>query len=177
MELLPMHAWHPMVIHFPLVALLLAVTLDAASAWTGAARWRELATLLWWVGLLGAAAAVATGLIAYGKVEHSEPAHLAMTLHRNLALLTISLLVLVAVWRWRRPQSRLAAGAGIVGALGLLTVGYLGGDLVFRHGLGIPSETLEQISHERGGEAHHHGGSEEGDEHAREHADSSIIAP
>ncbi|MDZ4865104.1 MAG: DUF2231 domain-containing protein [Gemmatimonadota bacterium] len=171
-----MHAWHPMVIHFPLVALLLAVTLDVVGAWTRSIRWRDAATLVWWVGLLGAAAAVTTGLIAYGKVEHSEPAHLAMTLHRNLALFTVALLVVAAVWRWRRPQSRLAAGAGILGALGLLTVGYLGGDLVFRHGLGIPSAALEQITHERGGEAHHHGESE-AEEHAREHADSSIIAP
>ena len=53
MDLLPQHSWHPMVIHFPLVALLLAVSLDVAGAWSGSARWRETATLLWWMGRHG----------------------------------------------------------------------------------------------------------------------------
>lgn len=154
MNLFPQHSWHPMMIHVPLVALLLAVALDALCAWSGSSRWRNTATLLWWVGLLGAGAAVATGLIAYNRVEHSEPAHVVMTLHRNLALATVGLLLLVALWRWRRPASRMAAFAGVLGGIGLLGVGYLGGELVFRHIVGVPTEVIEQVMHERGGHLH-----------------------
>ena len=157
MDLFPQHSWHPMVIHFPLVALLLAVSLDAFGAWSRSARWRETATLLWWVGVLGAGAAVTTGLIAYTRVEHSDPGHLQMTLHRNLALGVVASLFGVAIWRWRHPLSRGAAFAGVIGAFGLLGVGYLGGDLVFRHGIGIPTATVEQMMMERGGHAHDQG--------------------
>ena len=163
MDLLPMHSWHPMVIHFPLVAFAVAVVLDALSAWTGSDRWRKTATLLWWVGLIGAAAAIATGLLAYSRVEHSELAHDAMLVHRNLAFAAATVLLATAVWRWRRPASRLRAAVGVVGLGLLLAVGYLGGELVFRHALGVPTETLEQISHERGSEAHHHGGADHDD--------------
>lgn len=82
----PMHSWHPVLVHLPLVGLTLAVGLDLVVARNRAARWRDAATVLWWLGLLGAVAAVTTGLLAYNRVEHSDPAHVEMTLHRNLAL-------------------------------------------------------------------------------------------
>lgn len=110
MNLAPMHSWHPMVIHFPLVALLLAALFDSFAAWRQGSRWREGATLLWWVGLVGAAAAITTGLLAYGRVDHSDPAHEVMTLHRNLAYATSAVLLASALWRWRRPYSRAAGG-------------------------------------------------------------------
>jgi uncharacterized membrane protein len=157
MDLLPQHSWHPMVIHFPLVALLLAVTLDAYEAWSRSSRWRETGTLLWWVGLLGAGAAVATGLIAYNRVDHSELAHAQMTLHRNLALAVVGLLLGTALWRWRQPSSRGPALTGVLAAVGLLWVGYLGGDLVFRHAVGVPTEVVEQVIRERGGHMHEGG--------------------
>ncbi|MEO8636091.1 MAG: DUF2231 domain-containing protein [Gemmatimonadales bacterium] len=165
MDPFPQHSWHPMVIHFPLVGLLLAVALDAFAAWTGSSRWRETATLLWWVGLLGAAAAVATGLIAYNRVEHSELAHARMTLHRNLALATFVVLLGAAFWRWRQPASRGPAFIGAVGAFGLLAVGNLGGELVFRHAIGMPTETVEQVMMERGGHEHGHAVTRDGAAH------------
>lgn len=151
MNLFPMHSWHPTVVHFPLVALLLAVLFDSIAAWRRGSRWREGATLLWWVGLGGAAVAITTGLLAYGRVDHSDPAHGLMTLHRNLAYAATAVLLASAIWRWRRPYSPTAAGMGIVGALGLGGVGYLGGEMVFRHALGIPTEVLRQVRGERVG--------------------------
>jgi uncharacterized membrane protein len=149
MNLFPMHSWHPMVVHFPLVALLLAAAFDAMAALRRGMRWRDAATLLWGVGFAGAAAALATGLIAYGRVEHSDSAHNLMTLHRNLAYAATFVLLVAAAWRWRVPYSRAAAGLGIVGTLGLGAVGYLGGEMVYRHALGIPTEVLRQVRGER----------------------------
>ena len=158
MDLFPMHSWHPMVVHLPLVALFLAVAFDAISAWRQSAQWRHGATVLWWIGVAGAAAAITTGLLAYGRVDHSDPAHEVMTLHRNLAYGAVAVLLLSATWRWRRPLSGAAAGLGVVGALGLLGVGYLGGELVYRHALGIPTDVLRQVRGERVGfdEEEHH---------------------
>ena len=41
MNLFPMHSWHPMVVHFPLVALLLAAAFDAVATLRQGVRWRE----------------------------------------------------------------------------------------------------------------------------------------
>jgi uncharacterized membrane protein len=150
----PMHSWHPVAIHVPLVGLTLAVALDLLAVRRGSRKWRDIATVLWWVGIVGAGLAVATGLLAYTRVEHSELAHEEMVLHRNLALVTTGVLTITAVWRWRVPLSRGAAALGVLAALALVAVGYLGGDLVYRHALGLPTERLEQISHERGGHEH-----------------------
>ena len=152
----PMHSWHPILVHLPLVGLVLAVAFDLIAARNRSARWRDPATVLWWAGLLGAAAAVTTGLLAYGRVEHSDPAHVEMTLHRNLALAAVTLLLVTAVWRWRRPYARGAGLLGVIGAGVLGVVGYLGGDLVYRHALGLPTATLEQITQERGGTMKEH---------------------
>jgi uncharacterized membrane protein len=152
----PMHSWHPVVVHLPLVGLVLAVAFDLVAARNRSAHWRVAATVLWWVGLLGAAAAVTTGLLAYNRVEHSDPAHVEMTLHRNLALAAVALLLATALWRWPRPYSRGAALLGVIGAGLLAGVGYLGGDLVYSHALGIPTETLNEIVKERGGNVMEH---------------------
>lgn len=149
MDLFPMHSWHPMVVHFPLVALLLAATFDAIASVRQGVRWREAATPLWWVGFGGAAIAIVTGLLAYGRVEHSDPAHQVMTLHRNLAYAATAVLLVTAGLRWRLPYSRAAAGLGVIGTLGLGGVGYLGGEMVYRHALGIPTEVLRQVRGER----------------------------
>ena len=154
MSWFPMHSWHPVMVHLPLVGLLLAVVFDLVAVQRQSGAWRDTATALWWVGFLGAALAITTGLIAYNRVEHSELAHEEMILHRNLALATITFLILAALWRWKRPYSRAAALLGLAGAIGLAGVGYLGGDLVYRYGVGIPTETLEQIAHERVGHEH-----------------------
>jgi uncharacterized membrane protein len=150
----PMHSWHPVVVHLPLVGLLFAVLFDLVAGQRRSTRWRDAATALWWIGFLGAAAAITTGLIAYNRVEHSELGHEEMVLHRNLVLAAVAVLLITAIWRWRRPYSRGAAILGLVGALGLAGAGYLGGDLVYRHAIGIPTEMLEQVAHERGGHAH-----------------------
>ncbi len=147
----PMHSWHPVMVHLPLVGLVLAVAFDLIAARNRSAHWRVAATVLWWVGLLGATASVTTGLLAYNRVEHSDPAHVEMTLHRNLALTAVALLLATALWRWRRPYARGATLLGLIGVGILGGVGYLGGDLVYRHALGIPTETLNEIVKERGG--------------------------
>lgn len=152
----PMHSWHPVMVHLPLVGLVLAVAFDLVAARNRLPHWRVAVSVLWWVGLLGAAAAVTTGLLAYGRVEHSDPAHVEMTLHRNLALAAVALLLVTALWRWRRPYSRGAALLGLIGAGLLGGVGYLGGDLVYRHALGIPTGTLGVIARERGGTMKEH---------------------
>jgi len=158
MDWLPLHSGHPLMVHLPLVALPLAAMLDLLAVWKQETHWRRLATVLWVLGLLGATAAVATGLIAYDRVDHSDLAHEVMTLHRNVALAAATLFLLGGTVRWRWSYSRRAAlvGAlvGVLGIAGLIGAGYLGGEIVFRHGIGLATGVLEQVVRERGGHTH-----------------------
>lgn len=158
MDWLPLHSGHPLMVHLPLVALPVAVVLDLLAVWRQEAHWRRLASILWVLGLLGAAAAVATGLIAYDRVDHSDLAHDVMTLHRNVALAAAGLFLLGGIVRWRwsysRPVALFGALVGVLGITGLIGAGYLGGEIVFRHGIGLSTGVLEQVVRERGGHAH-----------------------
>lgn len=159
--MIPMHSFHPIIIHLPLIAFAVAVLFDLVDAWGRTPRFRHAAHVLWGFAFFGAALAVATGLLAYNRVDHSEEAHGIMTLHRNVALTTLAALVIAAVWRWRRPASKTAAVYSALAFVGLLWAGFLGGELVFRHAVGIPTTRLMDIMHEREsdtGEMHHHRG-------------------
>ena len=147
----PMHAWHPLVVHLPLIAFFAAVAFDALDAWSPVPRFRAAATMLWWAALGGAGVAIATGLWAYNLVDHSDPAHVIMTRHRNVALGTVALLLVAAFWRWRQVRSRAAAGLALAGLAGLVWVGDMGANLVFGHALGLPTSRLEAILRERDG--------------------------
>ncbi|MBL8979287.1 MAG: hypothetical protein JNM53_12785 [Gemmatimonadetes bacterium] len=76
-----------------------------------------------------------------------------MTLHRNLALAAVVLLLVGGVVRWRRPHATLAAVPGLLGLGLMVTAAYFGGELVFRHAIGLPNTVLEQVMRERGGQA------------------------
>ena len=156
MNWLPMHSGHPLMIHLPLIALPLAVIADVLEAVRGDHRLRPLGTGLWALGLAGGMLAAGTGLLAYGRVDHSDAAHAVMTLHRNIALSTLVLLVTVGLARWRWKSSKLVAAAGVLGLAGLVGAAYLGGELVFRHAVGLPNAVLHQVMEERGSEEMDH---------------------
>ena len=147
---LPMHAFHPAAVHLPLVALPAAVLCDWMDRRSGGDGWRAPANLCWAVGLLGALAAVGSGLWAYDRVDHSDASHALMTLHRNLALGAVGLFVVAGLWRTLRRRAIAPLLLGLAGAGLLGWVGYLGGDLVFRHGTGLSSDTMHQVLIERG---------------------------
>lgn len=163
MDSYPMHAWHPLLVHFPLGLLLGGTAVEAAGWLSHRPGLRRAGLVLLTTGLLLALPAIATGLLAYGRVDHGIRAHELMKLHRNLALTSVGLFAVVVGWRWRageRVTATRAASAlyGVMlaaAAAGLTVVGYLGGELVYVHATGLPTATLERIMEERGEPEHH----------------------
>ena len=85
---------------------------------------------------------IAAGFQAYYSVAHDGPSHEAMTTHRNWAVPSGTLIVLLAIWRFtrrvRRPSALLSSG--VIGGAALLTVtAWWGGHLVYSYGLGVES--------------------------------------
>jgi uncharacterized membrane protein len=153
----------------PAALLLVAVLFDLAAAVT---RRPSLRTAGFWTmvaGAGGAALAVLSGLQAEEHIAHGEAVHSVMETHEELALITLGVFVVLALWRIVRERRMgsteravvLAASLGGVGALFATAV--YGGKLVFDHAAGIPTEVLQAEMHERAEGHHHHGG--EADEH------------
>jgi uncharacterized membrane protein len=138
--------WHPAVVHFP-VALVLC---SAALLWGARLLSNEplaatLATVGTWNLCLGAVAlfaALASGLAAVNGLDASAAAHAAISIHLKWAMVSTFLLTLAAVWRGAgtaaasRP-SWLFLALLTVASAGLMRTAYLGGQNVYRHGIGV----------------------------------------
>ena len=138
--------WHPIFTHFSIgllitsSALFLAGSLlhrrPAGARVTTAARWNL------GIGVLFAGVTIATGYQAYFSVGHDGPAHAAMTIHLKWAWAAFVLFALAAILGWFDRQR--IAGAGlllstvlIAATIALSVTGYLGGENVYRHGIGV----------------------------------------
>ena len=101
-------------------------------------------------GVLGAVLAVASGLIAEDRIQHSEAGHQIMEVHETWAISVSIGFVVLAVWRlWRRgvlpgPERAIYLVLASLGALAILYTAHLGGTMVFEHGAGVPTATMEQ---------------------------------
>ncbi len=157
--------WHPIFVHFTVALLIVAAALHVAShfvsdkklidQWTATARWNL------WIGVGTTMLTVAAGMYAYYTVDHDAPSHAAMTVHRNWALATTVVFLGIVAWelwlvRHGRGKSWMFTGLLAVAAVLLLTTAWHGGELVYRHGLGVMA--LPKV---------------EGEGHAHEHADGA----
>ncbi|MCB2082034.1 MAG: DUF2231 domain-containing protein, partial [Rickettsiales bacterium] len=122
-----------------------------------------------WMGALVTIGTVFAGWHAYNTVAHDGPSHAAMTDHRNWALVTASVFVLLALWTfWKQRGAKTVSPIFVVIILlaaGLLAVtGYKGGEVVYRHGLGVMR--MPMVEGDGGHGSHSHGsGHEHGDHH------------
>src|SRR6476660_3292542 len=147
----------------PAALLLAAVLFDLLAA---ATRREGLRTASFWtlmLGVLGAAAAVISGLQAEDHIAHGEAVHELMGTHEKLAFVTTGIFAVLALWRLFREsrmgqaERALALALGLGGAGVLTATGVYGGKLVFEHAAGVPSEVLTEELHERSEGHHHHG--------------------
>lgn len=154
--------WHPVFVHFPI-----AFATAAAFFFIAAQSFREkpwaaqsLVTGRWmlWSAAIFACIAAVFGWFAYNSVDHDEAGHLAMKVHRNWALVAVGVLVMLAaldVWLRR------FTAATPLGFIALMVVAWLlimnaawhGGEVVYRHGLGVMSLPEAEGS----GHPHEHG--------------------
>lgn len=149
--------WHPLIVHFTIALLLTAAAmfvLGAAfarrplgPAVTLVARW-NLA-----LGIVAAILALVTGWQAYNTVTHDEPSHGNMVVHLRWALGAAGLFIAAAAAAWF--DRRRAAGGGLallallaVASGALFVTGWIGGENVYRYGLGVLSlPTVEGHQH------------------------------
>ncbi len=159
---------HPMVVHFPIALLYLAAGAQGMALVTRSAQhdrfWDRAA--LWLLTLAGAAIAVAAaaGVISAESVHLTPDTRALLDAHQRDAVLTG--LLALASWvlqvsarfpaagrSWPDTWSLLGTGrgrvtgaaciAGVAAAVMVSITGTLGGSMVYRHCLGIPTRTCQ----------------------------------
>jgi uncharacterized membrane protein len=135
-----------MIVHFPLALVVWATfALLLAKLWPNPRVAAALATTGTWNLGLGAVASVfalATGLGAALHLHLTVPARQTFSMHVRWAVFTALALLLVATWRCAgdpedaRPSWLLLIVLGAATAA-LIVTGYLGGQNVYRFGIGV----------------------------------------
>jgi uncharacterized membrane protein len=133
------HPIHPMLVPFPIAFFIGAFLADLAYLKTGDAFWATAAVWLLGAGLLGAALAAVAGLVDFAgdrRIRSLGAAWVHMV--GNLTAVAIELVNLGL--RLNDPAAALPSpGAYLSGAAFLLLglTGWMGGELVFRHRVGV----------------------------------------
>jgi uncharacterized membrane protein len=170
LEIIP--NWHPIFVHFTVALLSVAVGLHLITRFMSngklRSQWEIVAQWNLWMGAIFSLVTVALGFVAYNTVAHDTASHAAMTEHRNWALVTTVVFVLLAGWSAVRARvgkdvhNLILVGLLVGGGL-LLSTAWHGGEAVYRFGLGVMS-LPKTDSHEHSAAGHGDGGGhEEGD--------------
>jgi len=157
--------WHPLLVHFTVGLLTTSVLFYLASAvlsqtnsWKQ--QWLNMANWSLWSGCVFAIATAIAGWLAYNSVAHDSASHAAMTLHRNWALPTAAIFLLLGLWaifiarKDRQPGFLFLTFSTIAAGL-LMVTGWLGAEAVYRYGLGVKS--LPVVTEGADGHNHSHG--------------------
>ncbi|GAA5520258.1 hypothetical protein LQ318_00915 [Aliifodinibius salicampi] len=157
MELIPEWApnIHPILVHFPIAIILVAVLMDLLDFFLPDQWWDELkTTILYGIGAISAIAAYYTGSLAADSVFLSSGAQTVLNEHSDWALWTVWFFGIYAVlrillhWFQKIDQKMIKIGLFIValpGVFFLYETGDHGAELVFGYGAGT-GQLVEQQS-------------------------------
>jgi uncharacterized membrane protein len=132
------HPLHPALVHFPVACWSLAVLADFASLWLGEAAWQ------WSAGLLAAGCAIALAAMLAGLLELPRvpegPAMRDTYLHMSVMLVAFGLFLTRLLLGLDHLQALAPDAISLLldaaGFVALAVGGWLGGRLVYGHGIG-----------------------------------------
>ena len=132
-----LHEVHPSVVHFPITLFPVALGTDLVGRATGNEHLLEAGR----VGMIGAALSTAIagvfGFIAQEEIKSGD-AHDLLVTHRTMNIGFLGLAATMATMRAKRTQPTWAyLAAGIAGTIGMVYSAYLGGKMVYTHGVGV----------------------------------------
>ena len=159
MQLIPEWApnIHPLLVHFPIAIILIAVLSDLASIILKKQIWLHYAAFgLYAVSALGAIAAFLSGRQAADLVEIPPAAQPVVSEHAHLALISMVILIGYVIilylflwkkWDLKTPVAVVLLIAGAGGFALIATTAEHGAELVFRYGVGVA--TVQSAEHKK----------------------------
>ena len=137
------HPLHPALVHFPVAGWSLATAADIASLWFGEPAWRFAAVSMV-IGCAVALAALAAGLWEFVKLPEDSPALQTANRHMLFALAAFCAYATSLLLRYHEhalhAPGTWALAASVAGFALLGVAGWLGGQLVYAHGVGVASK-------------------------------------
>ena len=160
---------HPAIAHFPVALLSIAALFAVISLFIKKDFFKEIAFWNLLLGVIGAIAAVLTGLIEEQHLIHNEEIHQVLEKHKFTGFAILIFAQALLTWYWVRKNKFakkeyiLWVICLVLGTVMITYQGFLGGRMVFEQGAGVkPMES--QLKKE----AHNHSNSAEQD-HTNEH--------
>jgi uncharacterized membrane protein len=147
------HPYHPMLVAIPIGLFVASFVAELISFRQSAELWRDLTFYNLAGGLIGAVVAAVPGFIDYVSLKGEKVLSLA---HRHFGV-TVALLAVYGVNFWFRTESAkpligesrlLPFLLSILGMLLLGISGWLGGEMVFAHGVAVDVERQNSASGE-----------------------------
>ena len=133
-----LHVLHPALIHFPLALLPFSIGADLLGRVTGSERLLELGRSTMPLAAAGGLVAGVAGLMAQAEVKAEGRASDMLTTHRTVNLGLVAVAGAMAVARARKEKPSAAyVGLGLVGLAAMVYGAYLGGEMVYREGVGV----------------------------------------
>jgi len=135
------HPIHPMLVGVPIGLWMFAVVADIVHllGW-GGPIWKEIARYSIAGGIVGALVAAVPGLIDLTSISDRRVRKLAIT-HMAVNLLVVGLFAASFWLRLRDPLGSLPVAVAVAGMILLGLGGWLGGELVFVHGMGVATRS------------------------------------
>jgi len=164
--------WHPIWVHFAVALLITSAGLFLMFGWRSSqanGRTNALIVARWTLrlGVIASIGALLTGYLASGSVMHDDVSHANMMVHRNWALATTAIFVIIALIDYLKQNATRVSVLSILllvaGSVTLAITGLEGAENVYQYGLGV--QQLPDIS------THEHSSGEEVSTH--EHADAT----
>ena len=146
------HPVHPMIIPFPIALWVFSLVADVIYLWRGNPVWKDwIAFYSLLAGIIGAVAAAVPGLIDWLSIKDKEVAKIA---NWHARLNVIALLIFAASFYLRTAGgSTLISGnytipvaLSVLGVILISISGWLGGELVFKHGVAVSSDNAASSS-------------------------------
>jgi uncharacterized membrane protein len=139
------HPFHPMLVAIPIGLFSASFVAEGISFWQSSEFWRDLTYYNLIGGIIGAVVAAIPGFIDYVALKDEKVLPLA---HRHFAV-NVALLSMYSLNLWLRTES----GKAIIGTtrlipfsisiLGMILLGlsgWLGGEMVYAHGVAVDTE-------------------------------------
>jgi uncharacterized membrane protein len=142
------HPVHPMIIPFPIALWVFSLIADLIYLWRGNPVWRDYIafyTLLG--GIIGAVVAAVPGFVDWLSLRDPNVVKIA---NWHARLNVIALLIFAASFYLRTTNGSalvngsyaIAIGLSVVGVILISISGYLGGEMVFKHGVAVDKRPL-----------------------------------
>jgi uncharacterized membrane protein len=141
------HPIHPMIVPFPIGLWVFSLIADVIYLWRGNPVWRDyIAFYALLGGIIGAAAAAVPGLVDWLSLKNPRVVKIA---NWHARLNVIALLVFAASF-YLRTHSGAAFVSGsytipvalsVLGVILISISGYLGGEMVFKHGVAVDQQS------------------------------------